>query len=133
MRIFRYVCIFALFTAFAFNAFSQIGNARDAKNWTKITETPLATYYMDLTSIKGIGTKRRTFVLVDRSESNTRKGRSGFFELVFECSAGTVWLSYVEDYSGQMLSGNVLGWARDDEKWYPVEGAFTPVMKVVCS
>lgn len=113
---------------------AQQGVARNSKSWTEISENPIATFYVDIDSIKNNGVHRRAFVLVDLQRMLGDGEQSSFQEWLFNCQDETHSLTYVELYNEPMLNGTLIRGGRfSKEEWSPVSGSAEPILKLVCS
>jgi len=120
-------------------AFAQLGQQK--REWVKVDDDSnmAANFYIDPNSITTKNDIRRVFSLTDviirRSEPNAE--RSYFQEWLFKCNpadARKIHISYMEYYSGQMLTGNLLDGGRaPKENYRDLVGSQLLIADVVCS
>lgn len=135
MKILILICI-VLCNLVSTIAQAQIGLQKRA--WIKVEDlNSIADYYIDPSSIINRSESRRVLVLSDRKAPTMTKG-SVITEMIFKCNQNAeneFYATYAEEYSGSMLSGDLVGGGRYPEagNFKNVFGSYISVSNMVCS
>ena len=128
------ICIFGWTCSFA-----QIGQQK--REWVKVDDDTnmVANFYIDPKSIVIKNDVRRVFSMTDLkiSSSGPSSTKSRFMEILFKCNpenSRKAYTSYMESYSGQMLTGKLLDGGRAPAELYEeLIGSEVYIADVVCA
>lgn len=123
----------ALLVLSAHTASAQLTPKYSNFDWEFVFENKLVRVYYAPANIKARGPYLEVMTMSDRREPDASGTLSSIYVNIFSCSLGVFRFAYIEDYSGQRLSGNMLSSTMiKDEKLYPTPPDMLELQRTVC-
>lgn len=96
-----------------------------AANWFYVTESSVASNYIDTQSIRIEGERRRVWQMSDRKVNGTNGSRSSRSLVEYDCKEARSRFLQGVNFTGQEASGNIVSMTNEASQWSYVDPGTT--------